>query len=72
MTASGRTPLPYGATTWNHNGRKFVQVPGDMYVYEYDENGALARVLVEDLPTPTGPNFALERLAQEVRDANPG
>lgn len=67
MTGSGRTPLPDGATTWKRDGREFVQVPGDMYVYEYDERGVLVRVLVGDLPKPAGSNPAMERLAQEIR-----
>lgn len=67
MSRHHRDALPEGSLTWERDGREFIQVPGDMYVYEYDANGALARVLVEDLPTPTGPNLAMERLAQEIR-----
>ncbi|RUP35023.1 MAG: hypothetical protein EKK51_00245 [Mycolicibacterium sp.] len=67
MTRSERPPLPNDAITWEQDGREFVQVPGDMYVYEYDSNDQLARVLVEGLPQPIGPNPAMERLAQEIR-----
>lgn len=66
MTGSERPQLPDDAVTWKRDGREFVQFADDMYIYEYDENGALARVLVEDLPTPTS-NPAMERLAQEIR-----
>lgn len=71
MNRPDRDPVPDGALTWEQDGRSFVQVPGDMYVYEYDENDQLSRVLVEDLPAPARPNPAMERLAQEIRDANP-
>lgn len=71
MIRSERAPLPDDAVTWERDGREFVQFADDMYIYEYDEHDRLARVLIEDLPKPTGVNPAMERLAKEIRDANP-
>ena len=66
-----RQPLPDDAVIFERDGREFVRFPENMFVYEYDETGSLARVPFDELPPLTAPlipnpNPSLEALRQEI------
>lgn len=53
--------------TWQQDGRTFVRFPDDMYIYQCADNGLLARVAPQDLPSHDGlSNPAIQRLQQQI------
>lgn len=63
-----REPLPADAVVYERDNRTLVRFPDDMFVYECNEDGMLARVPWTELPpAPPYPHPGLAGIRKELQ-----